>query len=443
MKAAGLGAASLAIASQAACTTVQPRRRGRLIDPSRQLNVACIGCGGKGVTDIADVSSENIVALCDVDDASARGVFEKYPTVPKFRDYRRMLRELDERIDAVVVSTPDHMHFAIGMMAISMGKHVFIQKPLSRTVGEARELARAARRHEVVTQMGNQGRAGEGVRLAREWVQGGVIGPVREVHVWTKKLEIGSYRSGLRARPSGQAVPPTLDWDLWLGDGPVRSYSPEYHPRKWRGWWDFGCGALGDIGCHTMDAPFYALDLGAPESVQADSAPFGEEAFPDWSIITYKFRARGSQPAVTLKWYDGGKQPPRPPLLEAERRFEDRYGYYLVGDRGVIYDPSEKCSSPRLLPESRMRETKFPPKSIPRAPNGDAVMEWVRACKGGPLPGSNFDYAGPLTEMVLLGNIALLARGREVLWDAANLRLPATPDLERYLRPAKAFRAMG
>jgi predicted dehydrogenase len=438
---AGAGAATLALLPPSAGAADTPVRRGKLIAPGRKLNIACIGCGGKGVSDIAGVSTENIVALCDVDSVQAKQVFGRYPAVPKYQDYRKMLRELDEKIDAVTISTPDHTHHAAGMLAISMGKHVFIQKPLARTIGETRELLLAARRHGVVTQMGNQGHAGEGVRLAREWVRAGLIGTVREVHVWTRKMELGPYKSSRKDRPApGETPPATLEWNLWNGTAPSRPYSVEYVPRRWRNWWDFGCGALGDIGCHTMDAPFYALDLGAPATVQADCAPFNEETFPDWSVITYEFAARGERPAVRLVWHDGGKLPPRPPGLEEGRTFEERYGYYLVGDGGVIYDPSEKCSSPRLLPEARMRAATFPAKTIPRVPGGDPFQEWINACKGGPAPGSGFEYAAPLSEMVLLGNVALRARGRKLRWDAERMRLPDAPELEPFLRStARAF----
>jgi len=432
--------ALVAAALGAGCeSTLAPKlRQGRKLPPGQKMNIACIGCGGKGESDIAGVSGENIVALCDVDPAQADKVFKRYPDVPKFQDYRKMLREFDDRIDAVTISTPDHVHFNAGMMAIGMGKHVFIQKPLTRSVWEARELMLAARRHAVITQMGNQGHAGEGVRLAREWVQGGVIGAVREVHFWTKKMEFGPYKSTRTTRPAPGEVPPvTLDWNLWNGPSPVRPYSAEYHPRRWRNWWDFGCGALGDIGCHTMDAPFFALDLGAPESIQAETAPFGEETYPDWSIITYMFPARGAMPPVKAVWYDGGKLPARPKELEAERPFADQHGYLMVGDKGVIYDPTEKCSSPRLIPESRMRESKLPPKTLARVPNGDPFLEWINACKGGPVPGSNFDYAAPLTEMVLLGNVAIRARGKKLMWDAAKLRFPNAPELDSALRFAQ------
>ena len=431
---AGAGAAALNLASTTTLRAGAAPRQGRLINPGRKLNIACIGCGGKGVSDVSGVSSENIVALCDVDAAQAKQIFGRFPAVPKYQDYRKMLLELDDRIDAVTISTPDHLHHAAGMMAITMGKHVFIQKPMARSVGETRDLLLASRRHKVITQMGNQGHAGEGVRLAREWVQAGLIGPVREVHIWTKKMELGPYKSALKQRPAaGETPPATLDWNLWNGPSPERPYSAEYHPRRWRNWWDFGCGALGDIGCHTMDAPFYALDLGAPATVQAETAPFNDETFPDWSVITYEFPARGNRPPVKVVWYDGGKLPPRPKQLEEGRAFEERYGYYFVGDDGVIYDPSEKCASPRLIPEARMREAKFPPKTLPRVPCGDPFLEWIAACKGGPLPGSNFEYAAPLTEMVLLGNVALRARGRKLQWDSANLRIPNAPDLEPHL----------
>lgn len=413
-------------------------RQGRRVPPGEKMRIACIGCGGKGVSDVTGVGGENIVALCDVDAAQARTIFTRYPDVPKFQDFRKMLRELDDRIDAVTVSTPDHHHYAAGLLAIGMGKHVFIQKPLTRSIWEARELMLAARRHGVVTQMGNQGHAGEGVRLVREWVQDGVIGAVREVHIWTKKMEIGPYKSGRATRPEPGEVPPaTLDWNLWNGPSPARPYSAEYHPRRWRNWWDFGCGALGDIGCHTMDPPFYALDLGAPESIQAETSPFGTETYPDWSIITYEFPARGAQPPVKVKWYDGGKLPPRPKELEAARSLNEPSGYYMVGDKGVIYDPSEKSLSPRLIPESRMQEVSFPPKTIPRVPGGNPFLEWINACKGGPRPGSNFDYAAPLTEMVLLGNVAIRARGKKLVWDAAKLRFPNAPEFDSALRSAQ------
>ncbi len=427
----GLSAAML---SQ--CAT--PLRKGKLADSGPKLRIACIGCGGKGNSDIMGVSSEEIVALCDVDPSQAGKIFKLYPDVPKYQDFRKMLDEMDDQIDAVTVSTPDHMHFAAGMAAITRGKHVFIQKPLAHSVGQVRELQLAARKHGVMTQMGNQGHAKEGVRLAKEWVQSGIIGDVREAHIWTVKLADGKYRSACRERPTaGETVPGTLDWNTWVGIAPMRPYSAEYHPWKWRGWWDFGNGALGDIGCHTMDAAFYALDLGAPTAVTAETSPFNDETFPDWSIVTYEFPKRGSMPPVKLVWYDGGKVPERPKELEAGREFETKRGYLMYGDKGTIYDPNEKCEGPRIIPESKMRSLakKLPPKTIPRVPNGDLFQEWINSCKGGPKAGSNFEYSGPLSEMVLLGNLAIRAKGKRILWDAKNMQITNAPELNKYINP--------
>ena len=276
------------------------------------------------------------------------------------------------------------------------------------------------------------------VRLAREWVQAGILGEVREAHIWTVKLEDGKYRSALRERPKEkEKAPKTLDWKLWLGTSRFRPYSEQYHPWKWRGWWEFGNGALGDIGCHTMDATFYALDLGAPTSVQAETSPFTNETYPDWSIITYEFPARGSMPPFKMVWYDGGKLPERPKELEANREFQTKRGYLLVGDKATIYNPNEKCEGPRIIPESKMKvlTKKLPPKTIPRVEGGDPHQEWVRACKGGPKPGSNFDYSGPLSEAVLLGNIAIRAKGKKILWDAKKMKVANMPRLNRYIDP--------
>ena len=276
-------------------------RRGRIIDPNKKLNIACVGCSGKGAGDIRGVSSENIVALCDVDHNLARPMFKKFPKARQYKDYRKMLREMDKKIDAVTVSTPDHMHFPVAMAAIRLGKHVFVQKPLTHTIKEARDLLLAAGKHNVITQMGNQGHAKEGIRLMREWYEAGAIGKVKEVHVWSSKATIGKYKSALKTRPTDRPpVPKGLDWNLWLGVAPKHSYHPEYHPKKWRHWWDFGCGTLGDIGCHTMDSSFWGLGLGAPESIEAKTSSVNDATSPDWSIITYKFPKRGKQPAVKM-----------------------------------------------------------------------------------------------------------------------------------------------
>ncbi|MCK4958362.1 MAG: Gfo/Idh/MocA family oxidoreductase [Planctomycetes bacterium] len=435
MQTAGASIAATALSPYAYAAPVP---KGKIVKPNQKLNIACIGCGGKGFTDISGVSTENIVALCDVDFSQAEKILKLHPNVPRYKDFRKMLDEMDDRIDAVTVSTPDHMHYAAGIEAIKRGKHVFIQKPLAHSLWQVRQLRLAARKHNVMTQMGNQSHASEGVRLAKEWVQAGILGDVREVHIWTQKLVDGKYRSALRNHPKKKTpTPDTLDWNLWLGSSPVHRYSPEYHPWKWRGWWDYGNGALGDIGCHTMDAAFYALDLAAPTSVQAETSDFNDATYPDWSIVTYKFPARGSMPPVKIIWYDGSKLPDRPKELEPEREFHTQCGYLMYGDKATIYEQREKCESPRIIPESKMRilAPKLPPKTIPRVPNGDPFQEWINSCKGGPKAGSNFDYSGPLSEMVLLGNIAIRAKGKKIKWDAKNMQITNLPKMNKYINP--------
>lgn len=415
-------------ASAAALISFAPRLRAqtetirtpRKIAPGEKLNIACVGCGGKGASDVQEVSSENIVALCDVDWSRAKQVAQKFPGVPKFQDYRVMLREMDEQIDAVTVTTPDHMHYPIAKMAIELGKHVYVQKPLTHTVWEARQLAALARRHRVATQMGNQGQADEGGRVLCEYLGAGAIGPVREVHVWTNRP---IWPQGVERPKETPAKPASLDWDLWLGVAPERPYNPVYHPFKWRGWRDFGTGALGDIGCHSFAPIARALQLGPPTSVEATSSPLPKETFPVASIVRYEFPARAGRPAVKLVWYDGGLKPARPEELEDERTLGEG-GTIYIGDKGVIYNG-------RLLPESKMREYAPPPKTLPRSPGH--YQEWLLACKGGEPAGSNFDVSGPQAETILLGNIALLTQKR-LLWDSENLCITNVPAANELLR---------
>ncbi|MCX7885699.1 MAG: Gfo/Idh/MocA family oxidoreductase [Verrucomicrobiae bacterium] len=432
LKTGALAAAGVALGETSVFAERVQARRKQFCPPDRKMRIAAVGCGGRGQGNIEGVSSEEIVALCDVDWERAKKVFEKFPDVPKFKDYRKMLREMGDKIDAVIVSTPDHMHYPVAMMAMEMGKHVYVEKPMAHTVWEARKMAEAARKYGVVTQMGNQGHAGEGIRLVKEWIQAGVIGKVREVHVWTNRP---IWPQNLQRPKEEHPVPETLDWNLWLGVAPWRPYNKCYVPFNWRGWWDFGCGALGDMGCHTMDASFWALDLKAPISVEAEFEGGNEETGPIWSIVTYKFAARGDMPPVTLKWYDGGKLPPRPKELEPDRKMS-KSGQLIIGDNGTIMDTTDYCNSPRLIPESRMKDFKRPPKTIPRVPDSSAHKEWIRACKGGPPCGSNFDYAGLLTETVLLGNVAIRA-GRKFFWDGMNrwtISIAGHPEITKYLR---------
>jgi predicted dehydrogenase len=396
--------------------------------PSEKLNIAGIGAGGRAKTDLAGVSRENIVALCDVDERSAAELFRRWPDAPKYRDFRVML-EKQKDIDAVVIATPDHIHAVAAMAAMQLGKHVFVEKPMAHSAYEARMLTEAARKYKVATQMGNQGHAGPGVRTACEIVWSGAIGDVRTVYIWTNRP---TWPQDIPRPADKPPVPETLDWDLWLGPAPYRPYNPAYMPHRWRGWWDFGCGALGDMGCHIMDPPFWVLNLGAPTSVEPVKIVGGnEETGPKASIIRYEFPQRGKMCPVTVYWYDGGILPPRPDgVPENEQLGEGNNGSLFIGDKGIL---TTGCygNGTRLLPESRMQTYELPPKTIPRARGH--YREWILACKGGEPAGSNFEYAGPLTEMVSLGNVALRAK-EKIYWDAKNMRVTNVPDANKYVR---------
>jgi len=397
--------------------------------PSEKLNIAGIGVGGQGRGVVRHCKSENIVALCDVDEKYAAKAFREFPDAKRYKDFRVML-EKQKDIDAVIVATPDHMHAVISMTAIKMGKHVYCEKPLTHTIYEARKLTEAARETKVATQMGTQGHAHEGIRLICEWIADGAIGQAREVHTWTDRPK-GWWPQGVERPTDTPPVPDTLDWDLWLGVAPERPYHPAYHPFAWRGWWDFGTGALGDMGCHIFDAPYWALKLGHPTSVEASSTEVNSETAPLASMVHYHFPARGDMPPVKLTWYDGGLKPARPPELEDGRPMGNENGGVLfVGDNGTIMAKDENAQDPQLIPRSRMEAYKQPEKTIPRSTGHH--REWIEACKGGKPAGANFDYAGPLTEVVLLGNVALRA-GVKIYWDAPNMRITNVPEANGFL----------
>jgi predicted dehydrogenase len=406
----------------------------RQIPPSEKLNIAGVGVGGRGANVIDGVSSQNIIALCDVDAKHAAGTFNRFPNAKKYRDFRKMLEEEDKNIDAVTVATPDHVHAVATMMAIKMDKHVYCEKPLTHSVYEARKVAEAAREHKVATQMGNQGQATEETRLMCEYIWAGAIGPVREVHVWTDRPSRGLFDvywpQGVDRPKEEPPVPETLDWDLWLGPAPYRPYHPCYLPFAWRGWWDFGTGALGDIGCHSIDPVFRALKLGHPTSVEANSTLVNKETYPVASTVHYQFPARGDMPPVKLTWYDGGLRPPRPDELEEGQEFGEG-GILFVGDKG-------KMLKHRLIPESRSKEYGKPPEVLPRSPGH--FEEWIEACKGSKPAGSNFDHAGLLAEVVLLGNVALRVELREnltrtkLLWDGPNMKITNLPEANQFLQ---------
>jgi hypothetical protein len=418
-------------AAAAAAFTIVPRHvlggAGNTA-PSEKLNIAGIGVAGRGAGDIGEVSSENIVALCDVDFRHAAETFKQYPKARQYSDFRKMLDKENKNIDAVVVATPDHTHAVAAMMAIKMGKHVYCEKPLAHDIFEVRQLTEAAREAKVATQLGNQGQAAEETRLVCEFIWDGAIGPVREVHSWCNRP---ISPRGMDRPKDTPPVPEGLNWDLWLGTAPERPYHPCYLPFNWRGWWDFGTGVLGDIGCHQFVSIFRALKLVYPTSVEACTSGVNSEAAPLASIVRYEFGGRGEMPPVKLTWYDGGLMPPRPAELEDGRRFGEVDDNLYVGDKG-------KMLSHRLIPESRSKEYGKPPQVLPRSPGHH--KEWLSACKGGPPAGSNFEVSGPMAEVVLLGNIAvrmsqqLYENGLKLYYDGPNMRVTNVPEANTYIR---------
>ncbi len=393
--------------------------------PSDRLNIAGVGVGGMGATNVKKSDSENIVALCDVDHNYAKGIIDKYPDARVWRDYREMLAQQDE-IDAVICGTPDHTHAAITAAAMKAGKHVYTQKPLTHSVWEARQLRNIASDTGVTTQMGNQGHSSNSVRRCREWIEAGAIGTVREVHCWTNRP---IWPQGEVKNPTKKA-PDHLDWNLWLGPAGKRPYSPAYHPFKWRGWQDFGTGAFGDMGCHIMDMPFYALQLGHPVHAEASSTKVYPETFPERTVVTYKFPPQDGRPGITFKWYSGGLKPPIPEVAPEETRIGSG-GCILVGEDGALISGSYG-SDARVYPLSRMKEVQDIPKKYPRV-NTSHEKAWIRAAKKGEQPASNFDYASRLTETVLLGNLAILSR-KPIKWDADNLEVTNSEEANKYVR---------
>ncbi|MHC4647028.1 MAG: Gfo/Idh/MocA family protein [Planctomycetota bacterium] len=419
----------LGAGAAAAVFTIVPRRvlggPGHT-PPSEKLNIAFIGAGGQGARNAGQLAGENIVALCDVDDEWAAKTFESYPSAKRYRDFRKML-EKEKGIEAVVVTTPDHTHAVAAMMAIKMGKHVYCEKPLTHSIYEARKLTEAARQAKVVTQMGIHHHARRALRLGVEVLRSGLIGQVQEVHLWTIRPEV-LWAQGVDRPKETPPAPGTLDWDLWLGPAPWRPYHPAYVPFKWRGWWDFGTGAFGNMGCHVMDMAFWALELGRrPVSVEARTTRFNTETYPAASLIRYHFGAIDGLSPVTVIWYDGGLLPWRPAELEEGRRLPDHGGLY-VGEEGTILTPIG--GAPRLIPETRMKDFKRPEPTLPRS--AGQHEEWVEGCKGGAKPLGDFDYSGPLTEMVLLGNIAIRT-GKRLDWDSANMKVTNVPQANDYL----------
>jgi predicted dehydrogenase len=414
--------------------------------PSEKLNIAGIGVGGMGQNNVRACADENIVALCDVDAHYAGKTFAKYPKARVYQDFREML-EKQKDIDAVIVATPDHTHATIAMAAMRAGKHVYVQKPLAHSVFEARAMTEAAREHKVMSQMGNQGHSGDGTRLVREWIMSGAIGAVREVDVWTNRPV---WPEGIEVdRPKeSPPVPEGLDWDRWLGPAPVRAYNPCYLPGLWRAWCDFGTGALGDMGCHLLDAPFYALDLKYPESVEGTISKYWHaewqeskprnETYPRSSIIRYRFPARGGMPPVKVTWWDGGLIPPRPEGVGPKETLGDGSGGSIFhGEKGTLI-ASCYGLNPRVYPEELGRELPKTPQKIERVPGdlGGHEKNWIRACKEGKPATSDFSYSGPLSEMVLMGNLATRFPERQLMWNGEKMEVTNDSDANALVRRA-------
>jgi predicted dehydrogenase len=448
------------VAAGAAGLTIVPRHvlGAGFQAPSDTVNVAVVGYAhGMGTSNLKNVvKTDNIVALCDVDESTAakearvrsKTTPTDFPKPPaEYKDYRVML-EKQKDIDAVIVATPDHMHALVAMQAMQAGKHVYVQKPMTRTIAEARALTEAARKYKVVTQMGNQGHSEEGLRLMQEWFEAGAIGEVREVHAWTNRP---IWPQGMPRPTEEQAVPDGMDWDLWLGAAPARPYHKTYHPSFWRAWQDFGAGAMGDMACHVMDASYTVLKLGAPESIIATSGaivqppPAGQrgwgvrvkynDSYPPSSLIHLSYPKRGDLPPVKVHWYDGGLLPERPEDLEPERRMPES-GTIFVGSKGKMWCETYS-ESPRLIPETAMQAFTRPAKTLPRVPEGRPGHEknWLDAIRNKGQAVAHFDYAGPFTESVLLGNVALRFPGERLMWDAQNMKVTNKPEADQYIHP--------
>lgn len=438
---AGLAAAGILLANPLLGAEKDKANR-----PGEGIKVAGIGVGGQGGHNIraCAAAGAQIVALCDVHPGNCKALYKAFPSAPTYTDFRVMLEKHPE-IQAVIIATPDHTHAHIAMACMRAGKHVYVQKPLAHDVFEARRMTEAAREHKVVSQMGNQGRSGEGIRLIQEWVAAGLIGEVREAHAWTNR-PIWPSDSEMDRPAESPPVPEGMDWNLWVGPAPMRPYHPAYHPGKWRAWADFGTGALGDMGCHIIDAIFVALRLRYPESVEAtvptSYTAFGKEAkvlaesFPRASIVRYRFPARDALPPVEMTWWDGGLMPPRPAELDDDMPFGDWGGGCLfVGTKGKITCGCY-AEKPRLLSAELRAAAKALPKTVPRIPGGVGGHEadWLRAIKGGAPACSNFDVSGPLSEAVLMGNLAVRFPNRKLLWDGAAMKVTNNEEANKLVR---------
>jgi predicted dehydrogenase len=435
-------------AGAVAALTIVPRHvlaRSGQTPPNEKLSVAGIGVGGQGGADVDGVHAQgtaDIVALCDVDWDYAGKIFRttdgkaKYSSAKKFGDFRKMFDEMEKRIDAVVIGTPDHNHAVTAMAAIRRGKHVYCEKPLAHSVDEVRQLTKAAKEHNVVTQLGNQGHSFESIRLFCEWIWDGAIGEVHTIHCGSANLNSGVAQ--LAQLKQEHKVPAALDWDLWLGPTPPRAYHPAYHPGQWRGWVPFGNGTVGDWACHVVDPVFWALGLGSPATILAQVKDDGydykkqPDAFPTGEKITYEFPANAKRGPITMHWYSGTEKIPRPADMERGRTPVET-GAVVLGSKGTIIYGSHGACSVRIIPEAKMKAYKLPPKTLSRV--RDHHGDWLQAIRKGTKSGSDFSYGGPLTELALLGVIAIKMSGTKLQWDAANARFPNCAEADQFVNP--------
>jgi len=404
---------------------------------SGKVNIAVIGVGGRGQEDWSECLNENVVALCDVSETAAAEGFKTFPNAKRFKDFRVMFDKMANKIDAVIIATPDHVHFAATMAAMQLGKHVYVEKPLAHNIWQLRTLRKAAQKYKVITQMGNQGHATMGIRYVKEWYEAGILGNVKEVFAWFDGPGFnpkGYFLKPDNYPPKEEPIPAGLDWDLWMGPTAFRPYSHFYLPRFWRGWYGFGNGELGDWACHTLDAPFWSLDLGMPVSVDSILRTPSPEGFvSDQSVLNFEFEARGNKPPVTLKWYEGGAKPENRP--EWGLKELPGSGMIMVGDKVSLMTGGRPNDPKLLLPEAEWQHfTKnLPPETIPRV-EGGPMAEWLRAIKGdGPIPGSNFEYSARLTEMAALGVLSQRFNTR-IEYDAVNMKVTNHPDFDVYIK---------
>lgn len=408
--------------------------------PSMRLNIAVIGVGGRGRASWSKVPRESIVAMCDVDDRMSADAFKECPNAKKYKDFRVMFDEMAKDIDAVIVATPDHTHFAAAMAAMELGKHVFVEKPLTHNIWQSRTLKKAAKYYKVVSQMGNQGHTTHGIRQIKEWYDAGVLGQVKEVIRWSQGLQGDFKRNNYFGKPSSfppavEEIPSGFDWDLWQGPAAERPFSNYYAPRRWRGFLDYGSGMLGDWGCHTFDAPFWALDLGMPHSVEAELLnPIADHSFvSDESTVTWNFKARGKKVPVTMKWIEGGKKPAVRPEWGIAELPEN--GMIMIGEKKTLITDGRPNTPKLLVPDEEWKEflKNPPPQTIARVEEEKPVKEWLDAIKNNSLPGSNFDYASDLTEMIQVGVLAQRFGGK-FEYDSKKMKAIGRPELDAYIK---------